>query len=856
MAEKTFHSITLPGQDTARVPLTAAEFSTSVAYKVKDYCTYQGKLYRCTTAHAAGAWNAAHFTATDVDAEFDRKLDIPASQATAPANPRVGDLWIDNDENSPIYNVDASPTLNSTNAVQSGGTKVALNSLDSRKMEHGVITGDFSASVDYRVGDLVFYATTANGITTRTLYRCTTDHNSAAWNTAHFTATTLEVELQRVRDNGADTDMIGDLFGTKITYAVGDYCIYNDNLYRCIQAVDNTSVATPAFDPDDWTQVALANDVSDLNSALAKINFELESYRSSKTYAVGDYCEYNSGMYQCNTPITTAEAWNSAHWTAITPSDLIGDMNDRLDMVVTMQEVKQDAPETMSSQIVNPETMITYSKRAGKYVFFVTGKIPLDKDGAYYENPYQATSSDPATKTLYQAMFYDAYDQRLTLTRASDGSTVTSLTLFNTYGAYFVIENRRIIKQYVRGTLGSTYTADADIAYLSGTNATYFGYWDDETPVPQVGITYNAASTTYIPYDGGPVPELEYEWNYTVPMAQFVEAYMQTRGTAVSNNMFNFVYPERNNSEFANTLKYYQSRFDRQMDNIIRIGSFNKFISRGRRNWSTIKQELADYTLDICGFQESPAIVENDEITAQIGSALQGQQFVSYAPQNKTIGQALVSHWEIATTECLEIYQTDNVTSTCMHGIINLYPYKWYSNLVSNVCTLSVYVYHGRSQNDTIGGVSTSSLDIRKAEIDAILALVAQDTSDFIVIVGDTNCFESGLDTTTATHQEWEKFRTAGYTPVLEGYESTVTADLAPTNFFVASDGKAYCDACYDQIFIGSNIQAVGHSVVDSNLYPVESFGGVPVSDHCMIYADLKFDFDTVMNAKMVAELS
>jgi len=52
--------------------------------------------------------------------------------------------------------VDASPTLNSTNAVQSGGTKVALNSLDSRKMEHGVITGDFSESVDYRVGDLVF----------------------------------------------------------------------------------------------------------------------------------------------------------------------------------------------------------------------------------------------------------------------------------------------------------------------------------------------------------------------------------------------------------------------------------------------------------------------------------------------------------------------------------------------------------------------------------------------------------------------------------------------------------------------------------------------------------------------------
>ena len=280
MAEKTFHSLTLPGQETARVPLTAVEFNTSTAYKVKDYCTYQGKLYRCTVAHAAGAWNASHFVETNMGAELDRKLDIPPSQASAPANPRVGDLWIDNDENSPIYNVDAAPTLGSTNAVQSGGTKTALNAVDSRKVEHGCITGDFSASVDYRVGDLVFYATTANGITTRTLYRCTTAHNAAAWNATHFTATTLEVELQRVRDNEADTDMIGDLFGAKTTYAVGDYCIYNDNLYRCIQAVDNSGVATPAFDPDDWTQVALANDVSNLNRQTSDVKNVLIQYNS------------------------------------------------------------------------------------------------------------------------------------------------------------------------------------------------------------------------------------------------------------------------------------------------------------------------------------------------------------------------------------------------------------------------------------------------------------------------------------------------------------------------------------------------------------------------------------------------
>ena len=36
MADKTFHSITLPGTDPARIPDFAQEFNTGTAYKVKD----------------------------------------------------------------------------------------------------------------------------------------------------------------------------------------------------------------------------------------------------------------------------------------------------------------------------------------------------------------------------------------------------------------------------------------------------------------------------------------------------------------------------------------------------------------------------------------------------------------------------------------------------------------------------------------------------------------------------------------------------------------------------------------------------------------------------------------------------
>ena len=40
-------------------------------------------------------------------------------------------------------------------------------------------------------------------------------------------------------------------------------------------------------------------------------------YSSTATYAVGDRVRYGFNIYQCNTEISTAEAWNAAHWTQL-----------------------------------------------------------------------------------------------------------------------------------------------------------------------------------------------------------------------------------------------------------------------------------------------------------------------------------------------------------------------------------------------------------------------------------------------------------------------------------------------------------------------------------------------------------
>lgn len=45
--------------------MEARKFKTTQAYAVGDLVLYEGKLYRFTSNHSAGAWNTGHVTAVD-----------------------------------------------------------------------------------------------------------------------------------------------------------------------------------------------------------------------------------------------------------------------------------------------------------------------------------------------------------------------------------------------------------------------------------------------------------------------------------------------------------------------------------------------------------------------------------------------------------------------------------------------------------------------------------------------------------------------------------------------------------------------------------------------------------------------
>lgn len=71
--------------------------------------------------------------------------------------------------------------------------------------------------------------------------------------------------------------------------------------------------------PLDTTAQTLTEAVNEILTDISGFADNLsDEYDPTATYAVGDLCIHSNTLYRCNTAITTAEAWNSIHWTQTT----------------------------------------------------------------------------------------------------------------------------------------------------------------------------------------------------------------------------------------------------------------------------------------------------------------------------------------------------------------------------------------------------------------------------------------------------------------------------------------------------------------------------------------------------------
>lgn len=96
-------------------------------------------------------------------------------------------------------------------------------------------------------------------------------------------------------------------------------------------------------------------------------------YDNTATYVLGEYCIHDHKLYQSNVAITTAEAWNSAHWDAVNVMDQIGNLQTlrttaKTSLVSALNEIDTNVSQVpISSTIYTSLLQIINSVRYTKY---------------------------------------------------------------------------------------------------------------------------------------------------------------------------------------------------------------------------------------------------------------------------------------------------------------------------------------------------------------------------------------------------------------------------------------------------------------------------------------------------------
>ena len=90
------------------------------------------------------------------------------------------------------------------------------------------------------------------------------------------------------------------VYNTSYKYAVGAYCTYLGELYKCKTAITTAG----AWNASQWTKIS--------------------DYSSTSAYAVNAECIHSGYVWKCTAAIGSGgEAWNSAHWTLTTMTGMI-----------------------------------------------------------------------------------------------------------------------------------------------------------------------------------------------------------------------------------------------------------------------------------------------------------------------------------------------------------------------------------------------------------------------------------------------------------------------------------------------------------------------------------------------------
>lgn len=225
-------------------------------------------------------------------------------------------------------------------------------------------------------------------------------------------------------------------YDASVSYIVGDYCLYDHQLYRCTTAGANH---TPAVGSSYWTATnVMAEAGSGVGNSIA------EAFATNKTYAVGDYVVYQRKLYRCTSAVETAGDWTgTTNWIEAILANDVADLKSAFYAV---------SPILADQFIFRKNTSETYS------VVFDNGGYYFKSDGTRHVNAAKQYVGSIAYPLLYGA-------QKVT----------TNCNVTGAAGHIFLNENMEYVSGFDGGTVNVPVTARFVAFSDYNSNATHTG---------------------------------------------------------------------------------------------------------------------------------------------------------------------------------------------------------------------------------------------------------------------------------------------------------------------------------------------------------------------------------------------
>ena len=209
-------------------------------------------------------------------------------------------------------------------------------------------------------------------------------------------------------------------------------------------------------------------------------------YSDTSTYAVGDRVRYSYNSWECNTAISTAEAWNTDHWT------MLDDVQTQLDGKQATINSSNKLSASYVSGLATVATSGSYTDLSNQPTIptvptnisafnndsgYITGITSSDVTTALGYTPYSDANpsgytSNVGTVTSVNNNAPDA-NGNVTLTIPAAGANTDLSNLTATGEAHFLKNTASGL--YSLNILGSTSTAQSATCIGSGASATYNG---------------------------------------------------------------------------------------------------------------------------------------------------------------------------------------------------------------------------------------------------------------------------------------------------------------------------------------------------------------------------------------------